>query len=110
LLGKALGALKDETTPGYVYDFDTTFIVSGIRASFPLIYQLLSRIPFSGLQKFLNAENRIYAVSMISLVDPEIVSIFLSPDNSTASKPTTPISTDTAGTPNAKTSSPKSCV
>jgi hypothetical protein len=41
-----------------------------------LIYQLLSRIPFSGLQKFLNAENRIYAVSMISLVDPEIVSVF----------------------------------
>ncbi|KAK4551890.1 hypothetical protein LTR86_010791 [Recurvomyces mirabilis] len=57
-LGASFGALHDDQPPQFLADMDRHFLLSGIQANFPWIYELLWVIPLPSLRSFLGARER----------------------------------------------------
>ena len=62
-LGQSFGGLQAESTPQFLHDMDNHFILSGIEASFPVVYHLLSWLPDKGIQEFLLSRERLAMAS-----------------------------------------------
>lgn len=66
-LGETFGALDHDEPPKYLEDVDYSFLLAGIRGSFPVVYEIMIRLPVPSLRHFLAAGDRLYEVSLLNV-------------------------------------------
>ena len=57
-LGKSFEALQAKSTPQFLHDVDSVFLLFGIEAAFPWIHLIICSLPFASVKHFIRANER----------------------------------------------------